>query len=123
MQMTDFVSTLFDGHSSPNKVTVVFTMAMNATLKGHSATVILMADAVELGRPAAMGDIDIGEPFQSVADLLSKYMASGGRVAVCGSCMTHNGFAKSDMDDRYQVITAADVVDLLMAAKGSLQVS
>ncbi|NYT65626.1 DsrE family protein [Alcaligenaceae bacterium] len=123
MQQTDFVSTLFDGYSNPDKVTVAFTMAMNAALKGHSATIILMAGAVELGKPNATSKINIGAPFQPVAELLSKYIELGGCIAVCSSCMVHNGFSQADMDERYQIISAADVVDLLMGAKGSLQVS
>lgn len=50
MQQSDFVTTLFDGKGNPNKVTVAFTMALNALLKGHTACIILMVEAVELGR-------------------------------------------------------------------------
>src|SRR5690606_3203550 len=50
-----FVGTLFDGHGNPDKVTVAFTMALNARLKGHDTTLILMAEAVHLGRPEAIG--------------------------------------------------------------------
>ena len=32
-QTTDFVATVFDGSSNPEKVTVTFTMALNALLK------------------------------------------------------------------------------------------
>lgn len=46
MQTTDFVATIFDGRSNPNKVTVTFIMALNALLKGHTATIILMVEAV-----------------------------------------------------------------------------
>ncbi len=53
VQTTDYVATVFDGKSNPAKVTVTFTMALNAALKGHSATVILMVEAVELGVPDA----------------------------------------------------------------------
>ena len=53
MQTTDFVATVFDGKRNPNKVTVTFTMALNALLKGHTATIILMVEAVELGKPGA----------------------------------------------------------------------
>lgn len=123
MQLTDYVSTVFDGHSNPDKVTVAFTMGLNALMKGHSATLILMANAVELGKPGAANDIDIGKPFEPVADLHRKYMESGGRITICGSCMIHNGFTAEEMDPRYKVITAGDVIDLLMAAKGSLQIT
>lgn len=123
MQTTDFVTTVFDGQSNPNKVTVAFTMAVNALLKGHSATVILMVEAVTLGQPGAAAGMDIGKPFEAVADLLQKYLDKGGRVVICGSCMLHHGLSAAQMDPRFEIISAPDVIDLLMNAKGSLQVS
>ena len=123
MQTTDFVATVFDGTSNPNKVTVTFTMALNALLKGHTTTIILMVEAVELGKPGATAGMAIGKPFEPVADLLAKYIEKGGRIAVCGSCMIHNGLTAEQMDPRFEVITAPDVIELLMNAKGSLQVT
>lgn len=123
MQSSDFVATVFDGSSNPNKVTVAFTMALNALLKGHTATIILMVEAVELGKPDAAAGMDIGKPFEPVADLLAKYLDKGGRIAICGACMIHNGMNAEQMDPRFEIITAPDVVDLLMNAKGSLQIT
>ena len=123
MQTTDFVATVFDGTGNPNKVTVTFTMALNALLKGHTATIILMVEAVELGKPGATAGMDIGKPFEPVSDLLARYLEKGGRIAICGSCMIHNGLTAQQMDARFEVITAPDVIDLLMGAKGSLQVT
>lgn len=123
MQMSSFVGVLFDAASNPSKVTVGFTMAMNAVQKGHSATMILMAEAVHLGLPGATAGMDIGAPFEPVADLLAKFLEGGGRVAICRSCMVHNELTEGQMDARFPIITASDVVDLLMAAKGSLQIS
>ncbi|MFJ5483714.1 DsrE family protein [Pectobacterium actinidiae] len=123
MQETDFVATIFDGTSNPNKVTVAFTMALNALLKGHTATVILMVEAVELGKPDGTAGMDIGKPFEPVSDLLRKYLDKGGKIAICGSCMIHNGMSAEQMDQRFAIITAPDVVDLLMKAKGSLQIT
>lgn len=123
MQTTDFVATIFDGKSNPNKVTVAFTMALNALMKGHSATVILMVEAVELGKPGATDGMDIGKPFEPVSDLLAKFREAGGKVAICGACMIHNGMSAEEMDPGYDIITAPDVVDLLMKATGSLQIT
>lgn len=123
MQTTDFVATVFDGRSNPNKVTVTFTMALNAVLAGHTATIILMVEAVELGKPDASAGMDIGKPFEPVADLLAKYLEKGGRIAICQSCMVHNGMSAEQIDPRYEIITAPQVVELLMNAKGSLQVT
>lgn len=123
VQTTDFVATLFDEKNDPNKVTVSFTMGLNALEKGFSATVILMVDAVHLGKPGATDGLDIGEPFMPVSDVLAAFLEKGGQVAVCKSCMLHNGLQEDDMDPRYTIITAPEVIDLTMAAKGSLQVT
>ncbi len=123
MQTTDFVATVFDGEGNPNKVTVAFAMALNALMKGHSATIILMVDAVTLGQPHGTDSIDIGKPFEAVSDLLAKYLDKGGRVVICGPCMIHNGMTAAQMDPRFEIINAPDVIDLLMNAKGSLQVT
>ena len=123
MSHSDFVATLFDAQSNPSKVTVTFTMALNALLKGHSATIILMVDAVTLGQPGAAAGMDIGKPFEPVSDLFAKYLEHGGKIAVCGACMIHNGLAATQMDPRFSIINAPDVIDLLMNAKGSLQIT
>ncbi len=123
MQPADFVSTVFDGKNDPNKVTVTFTMALNALLKGHTAAIILMVEAVELGVPGATEGMDIGKPFEPVSDLLAKYLEKGGVIYICGACMIHNGMSAEQMDKRFEVIGAPDVVELLMNAKGSLQIT
>ncbi|BBV98899.1 DsrE family protein [Comamonas thiooxydans] len=123
LQTAAFVSTLFHGPGNADKMTVALTMALNARLKGHSACLILMAEGVALGVPGTADGINIGQPFEPAADLLSKYLAEGGRVAICKSCMLHNGLSAEQMDARFEIITAPDVVDMLMGAVGSLQVA
>uniref|UniRef100_UPI0033412EDC DsrE family protein n=1 Tax=Castellaniella defragrans TaxID=75697 RepID=UPI0033412EDC len=123
MKTADFVATLCSGHDNPGKVTVTFTMALNALQKGHTACVILMIDAVALGVPGAADDIDIGQPFEPMAALLKKYLDAGGRIGICRSCLVHNGFSPEQMDSRFEIITAPDVIDLVMGAKGSLQLA
>lgn len=123
MQTTDFVGTLFDEKTNPDKVTVAFTMALKAVSKGHSATVILMAAGVHMGRPGYADDMDIGAPFRPVADLMKDYLDSGGNVVVCGSCMEHNGLSREQIDPRFEIITADGVIDLVMNAKGNLQIT
>ncbi len=123
MQTAEFVVTLFDGKSNPNKVTVAYTMALNAVKAGHSAILLLMVDAVELGKPGALEGINIGAPFEPAADLLKEYLAAGGRIGVCKACMAHNGFTAEEMVPEYEIVTAPDVVTLLMASNGSLQLT
>jgi tRNA 2-thiouridine synthesizing protein D len=123
MRTTDFVVTLFEGKSNPNNLTVAVVMALNALKQGHSATIILMVEAVELGKPGATKGIDIGAPFAEVGGQLEEYLSLGGQVCICNACMLHNGFSAEDMDSRFELINAPDVVTLLMNAKGSLQIT
>ncbi|SUD91943.1 DsrE family protein [Psychrobacter phenylpyruvicus] len=120
---TDFVTALFDDTSNPSKITVGLTMAVKALEKGHSASVILFIDAVKLAKPNALDKIDIGAPFKPAKDLLEKFIEQGGNVLVCGACMEHNGIKESEIDPRFEVIDGGDVVDLMMGATGSLQLS
>ena len=123
VQTADYVSTLFHGAGSPDKVTVALTMALNARRKGHSCCLILMAEGVALGVPGAADGMDIGQPFEPAARLLGEYLEQGGRIAVCKSCMVHNGLSAEQMDPRAEIITAPDVIDLVMGAQGTLQVA
>lgn len=123
IQTTDFIATLFDERGNPNKVTVAFTMGNKALEKGHSATIILMADGVYMGLPGRADGLDIGAPFKPVPELLAGFLEKGGQVGVCKSCMEHNGLKAEQIDPRFTIITADEVIDLVMAAKGSLQIS
>lgn len=120
---TDYVGTLFDDTSNPNNITVALTMAAKAAEKGHSATVILMVDAVHLAKKNALEGINIGAPFKPAAEMLEAFIKNGGQVAVCGACMQHNGVKEEDIDSRFVIINADDVIDLVMSAKGSLQLT
>ena len=121
---TDYVGTLFDNSdSNPSKITLAFTMAGIVLKKGHSASVILMVDAVHLSLPNALDDVEIGAPFKPAKELLETFIEKGGNVLVCGACMEHNGVEESAIDKRFAVISGDDVVELLMNAKGSLQLN
>ena len=121
---TDYVGTLFDNtDSNPSKITLAFTMAGKALEQGHSASVILMVDAVHLALPNALDKVDIGAPFKPAKALLEAFVDKGGNVLVCGACMEHNGIEDAAIDKRFTKISSDDVVELLMAAKGSLQLN
>ena len=123
MKQTDFVVTLFEGKENPENLTVAVVMALNALQQGHTATIILMVKAVSLGQPGDASGVDIGAPFPEVGGKLEEFLNLGGQVCICNACMVHNGFSQDQMDPRYTIINAPDVVSLLMGAKGSLQIT
>jgi len=120
--MSQFVTTLFDDRKNPSKVTVGFVMAMNAAKKGHQTTVILMLDAVRLGVPDGVDGIDVGLPFKPVRELLEALLAAGGKIVACASCLEHAKLTRAQLDPRFGVVSAPEVIDLLMGAQGTFQV-
>ncbi len=123
IKSTEYVGTLFDNESNPNKVTVAFTMALKALDNGYSASLILMVDAVHLAIPGKVDDIDIGAPFVPVKQLQEAFLEKGGNIYVCQACMVHNHLSQADIDPRFPVVTGDNVVNLVMQAKGTLQLS
>ncbi len=123
MKLTDFVCTLFTDQNDPAKLTVALTMSVQALKKGHSATIIFLVDAVHLGHQDCQLTADVGMPFLPTHQLMDEFIALGGQIAVCKSCIEHNNIALEEINSDYVIITANDVIDLLMNAKGSLQTS
>ncbi len=121
MKLTDFVSTLYTDESVPSKLTVALTMVNQALQKGYSSTLILLVDAVKIAHKDYQLTTDIGLPFLSVEKLMSRFLSLGCQVAVCKSCIEHNHILLEDINAHYTIITANDVIDLLMNARGSLQ--
>lgn len=118
-----FVTVLFEGRQSPPKVTIACMTAMNAAKKGLPAVLVLMVEGVKLAVPGGLDGIDVGAPFKPAKELLEVFLAAGGKVLACASCLELARLKKEDLDPRFGVITGPEVVDLLASAGGSLQVT
>jgi predicted peroxiredoxin len=119
----EFVITLTHNNSHPKDVTLAFTLGLKSLEKGHSTALILLLDGVHLGRAGFGDDIDIGEPFLAVKDMVEVYLDNGGEILVCGSCWKHDHIADSERIPRAKIISADRVIDLLMNAKSTIQLN
>ncbi len=119
----DYVGTVFDNESNPKKVTVALTMGNKALSAGYSAVIILMIDAVTLACSEKFDNINAGEPFKPAKELLESFLAKGGDILVCESCRVNQNISKEVIDSRFGYVNGDGVVELVMNAKGSLQVS
>ena len=119
----DFVITLAHHKSSEKHVTLAFTLGLKGLEKGYKTAIILLLDGVNVGREGYVDDIDIGEPFLPVKDMLEVYLEQGGELLVCGSCWKHAHFPDSERMSSAAMITADRVIDLLMNAKSTLQLN
>lgn len=121
--MTDLLITLTAHERDANNVTIAFTMGIKAREKLHACAIMLLSDAVALGQKDYAAKIDIGAPFKPVKDLLSSFLEKGGQLLVCKSCMEHNGVSEDSLVEGARVITADDVIDIVMDSEKSLQLN
>lgn len=119
----EFVITLTHAKSSEKHVTLAFTLGLKSLEKGYKTAIILLLDGVHVGRAEFVDDMDIGEPFLPVKDMLEVYLDNGGELLVCGSCWKHDQIADSDRLARATMISADRVIDLLMNAKSTIQLN
>lgn len=122
----DFLVTLTSNKGdfrSSNKVAVGFTMALAALEKGHKVQLMLLSESVFLGKKAYADDINVGEPFKPVKEMFATFMEQGGELLVCKSCMGQNGVKPEELREGAIVITASDVVDIIMNSHRSLQLN
>ena len=122
-EFADFVITLSHGKSSEKHVSIAFTLALKSQEKGYDTAIILLLDGVHIGETGYADDIDIGEPFLPVKDMLEVFLSQGGRLLACGSCWKHEHIPESSLLAGASIITASDVIDLLMNAKSSMQLN
>ncbi|OYQ74523.1 DsrE family protein [Wohlfahrtiimonas sp. G9077] len=121
--MADLLITLTQHESNANNVTIAFTMGNEALNKGYSVDIVLLSDAVALAQQGYDEKIDIGAPFKALRELLPAFLQAGGKLKVCKACMIHNGVKEEDLLKDAIIITALDVIDLLMESKKSLQLN
>lgn len=121
--MYDLLITLTAHERDSNNVTIALTMGVKAREKGHAAALMLLSDAVALGQKDYADRIDIGAPFEPAGKLLAAFLEQGGKLLVCKSCMVHNGVDEASLIAGSEVITADDVVDILMASNRTLQLN
>jgi predicted peroxiredoxin len=114
---------LSHGKSSEKHVTLAFTLGLKSLEKGYKTAIILLLDGVHVGREGYVEDIDIGEPFLPVKDMLEVYLDNGGQLLVCGSCWKHDHIPDQERMPRTAMITADGVIDLLMNAKSHIQLN
>lgn len=82
-----------------------------------------MLDAVKLGLADGVDGRAMGPSFKPVRELLETLLSLGGRVVACASCLEFAKLTREQLDPRFGVVTGPAVVDLLVAANGSFQVT
>ncbi len=94
--MTRAAVSLTTGLEDPEKVTVALLVAVGAAESGRSTLMFLTKEAVRL----AVEGVAVGracEDCPSVADLVKRYDAAGGRLLVCPICLNARQLDESQL--------------------------
>lgn len=122
MEKTDLLITLTHAEDNENNATVAFVMGAEALAKGYKVELVLLSNAVKLGRKEDPA-IAIGDPFPALKDVRPGFLEKGGVLKICKACMIHNGVEESELVDGAVVISAPDVIDAIMNAEKTLQLN
>ncbi len=118
-----FVITLGVDRASAYRVTLAFTLGVAAFEKDLQPTIVLIMEGTQNARRGYVDDVDVGEPFLCVKDLMEVYLAQGGELAVCLPCLKNQGIPIEELLPGIKTVRGPDVVEMLANAKCSLQLN
>ena len=98
------------GPADVERATLSFVAANIAAVAGQEAVVLCTIEAVHLGvRGGADAVAATGLP--KLSELMSEFVANGGRVWLCGACTKPRGITEDRLADGAAIVGAARVVE------------
>ena len=104
-----------------DKATVGLTLANAALANGEPVSVIFASEGVRLAVRGYADDMNNGEPFKPVKQLLGELTRGGAELNVCTPCMKKRGITESAITPGMRFIAGPDVIRILKATDRSIQ--
>ena len=104
-----------------DKATVGFTLANAALKAGHKVRVALASEGVRLAVKGYADEINNGEPFKPLKQLIEETLQKGGEINVCGPCMKKRNLEEKEMIPGVRFIAGAELIAILDDCDKSLQ--
>ena len=107
------------GPENPEKATIPFVMATAALASEVDVTMAFQSNAVLLGKK----DIALHVPeagFTPLSDLIDVFIEEGGKIFLCGPCVTTRKLNPEDFLPDLKVVNAATLVKEVMSANATL---
>jgi len=101
----------------PDKATVGFVVANAAVGSEKETIVFLSTDGVWAAVKGEMDQVNVGEPFAPLKELVEKFVSAGGRILVCSPCLKFRGIDEDQLVEGAQPAGGAALVEWL--ANGS----
>ncbi len=106
-----------------DKATIGLTLAHAALEVGEKVRVILASEGVRLAVRGYADDMNNGEPFKPMPELLRGLLDRGGELNVCTPCMKKRGIAEANLivHANRRLIAGSDVIRILQETDRSIQ--
>ena len=108
-----FCVSITSSRENPDKATVGFVVANAALGSDKETMVFLSTDGVWAAAQGEAETLAIGAPFAPPAELMTKFVAAGGRILVCNPCMKKRGIEESQLVPGATPAGGAALVDFL----------
>jgi len=107
------------GPDDPERATLAFITGNVAATADQDAIVLLTIEGAWLG---VRGRADVIEHpgMPALRDVMTQFVAAGGRIWACGACTKPRGITQDDLVEGATIVTAAQVVEMLATGAGSL---
>lgn len=111
--MNTFCVTLNHCKQDPDKATVAFVVATAALGSGKDTMVFLSSDGVWAAVKAEAAKVNEGDPFKPLTELITNFLAAGGRVVACAPCCKKRGITPEALFEGVQLAGGAVLVEWL----------
>ncbi len=103
-----------------DKATVGFVVATAALGSGKDTMVFLSTDGVWAAVPGEAEKINEGGPFKPLPELISAFLAAGGRVVACAPCCKKREIDETQLTPGVEVAGGAVLVEWLTNGAASV---
>lgn len=113
MPSNTFCVTLASCRNDPDRATLAFVVASAALGSGKDTMVFLSADGVWAAVRDEAAKVAEGAPFKPLAELITGFLAAGGKLLVCTPCCKKRGIESTMFFEGAEMAGGAALVEWL----------
>ncbi|HET9948956.1 MAG TPA: DsrE family protein [Longimicrobiales bacterium] len=107
------------GSEDPERATLPFIVGTTALSADQECTIVLTIEGVRLAVKGYADTIE-KEGFRPLRELVEEFVAEGGELWACGACCKPRGITEEHLREGARIVGAANVVEALLVADGSI---
>jgi predicted peroxiredoxin len=107
------------GKEEVERASLAFVVGNTALSAGQEATVLLTIEGVCVATRGYSDGLQ-AHGFEPLGELVSRFIAGGGQLWVCGACAKPRGIGEGDLVDGAKIVGAASAVEALVTGAQTL---